>query len=448
MSGQKPTSVGKIERVRRIDATIEEITTMRLSSKRWGFAVIACFEILLWMVFSTYHKIEAQSYLWAILPGVGSVIFAFFTVGVFQEFRFRFLMAYRGFYLRRYVHALDVLQSEKYDIGKILDRRALSWWHFYRAKDLKEFEKSLFDYLASFRRAEDLFRRQVKREALNDKLAKQLEVILDEFQITGEDRRKILIDFSFQNNPRRRRESLDAIRIRIVYRRWKELQPKKDVAVPSEHQTEQITEEDFRLRCLQAEASRVTSESALSHYELGLSSSSRHEKIRLFKRALSADIHAVETTSDELVVKTASLPKVKNEVRHLSLQDFARERLVGLHGLTGTANWQMCREIILALARPGQFGGRFNKHYFAEDTVKRMVRHQCDIYGDISFDPTVFAEAVSVMLKQGVLVTKPKVDERTLSLSTRVGLATPNGSEIISMVLRLKREMGGLPRSY
>src|SRR3989338_4957963 len=77
-------------------------------------------------------------------------------------------------------------------------------------------------------------------------------------------------------------------------------------------------------------------------------------------------------------------------------------------------------EIILALARPGQSGGRFNKHYFAEDTVKRMVRRQCKMYSDILFNPTVFNKSVAWLLNHGILITKPKVDERTLSLSTKV----------------------------
>ena len=139
------------------------------------------------------------------------------------------------------------------------------------------------------------------------------------------------------------------------------------------------------------------------------------------------------------------MPSVQNEVKHLTLQNFARERLQNLAVFATETDWQMCREIILALARPGQSGGRFNKHYFAEDTVKRMVRRQCNMYGDILFRPTVFDDAVSWLLRQGVLVTKPKTDERTLSLSTRVSGATPAGAEIISTVLRLKREMSGLP---
>jgi hypothetical protein len=219
---------------------------------------------------------------------------------------------------------------------------------------------------------------------------------------------------------------------------------------PSEVVNQLDSEKDFRLKQLEKESSRVTSDAAQSYYRMALSTESRREKIRLFKRALNEDVHSA-AVDGEVVTAIATLSKTPNEaavaeVKYLSLQDFARERLTNLAAFVPVdLEWQMCREIVLALARPGQSGGRFNKHYFAEDTVKRMVRRQCNMYGDILFKPTVFSEAVSWLLHEGVLITKPKVDERTLSLSTRVSGATSAGAEIISMILRLKREMSGLP---
>ena len=450
MGYQKPVITGRVEKLRRSELTIDEVVKERRGATIFGIKAIVCFEVMSVAIYSTYRLVATQHPYWATLTGFVAFMFGWGIVGYAMFCRMQFLTAYMGFYLRRYVEALDNLKAEGYDWEKITDKNALSYWEFYWSKDLKQFEQSLFDYLRSFRRAEDLLRRQAKWAAANTKLTKQFEVVLDEFKITGAERQEILDDFSSYDNPQRRKEFLAGYRSRIAHEQWMVINTLLGSSrgyhiVPGLA----VDEEDFRLKHLEKEASKVTSDSAKQYYREALKIDSRREKIRLFKRALSEDVNSAETEG-EVIFAIATLGKtpskiVLNEVKYLSLQDFARERLIKLGQFATETEWQMCREIVLALARPGQSGGRFNKHYFAEDTVKRMVRRQCNMYGDILFKPTVFDEAVSWLLKHGVLVTKSKVDERTLSLSTNVKNATPQGAKIISMILRLKREMSGLP---
>jgi hypothetical protein len=455
MGNQKPIITGKIEKLRRSGNTIEQIVRWRREATVFGIKALVCFEIMMWAGHATYTRIIAHSY-WAFLPGVVAFVFGWGIVGYVMFSRMKFLTAYMGFYLRRYVDALDTLKAEGYDWERITDKNALSYWEFYWAKDLKQFEQSLFDYLRSFRRAEDLLRRQAKWAAANAKITSQLEMLLGEFEINGDKRQEILDDFSSYDNPERRKEVLGSIRSRLTHEEWRAMHqfatsngPSGFPRFPPEVVSRLDSEEDFRLKQLEKEALKVTSDAAKHYYGEALKADSPRKKIRLFKRALNEDVHSA-AVDGEVVAAIATVSKIPNktvvaEVRYLSLQDFARERLMNIAAFATETDWQMCREIILALARPGQSGGRFNKHYFAEDTVKRMVRRQCNMYGDTLFKPTVFDETVSWLLQQGVLVTKPKVDERTLSLSTRVSAATPVGAEIISMILRLKREMSGLP---
>ena len=447
MNYRKPVITGRVEKLRRSNLTIEEVVKGRREATMFGIKALVCFEIMVLASHATYTKIVAHSY-WAFMPGVITFVFGWGIVDYVILCRMKFLSAYMGFYLRRYVDALDTLKAEGYDWEKITDKNALSYWQFYWAKDLKRFEQSLFDYLRSFRQTEDLLRRQTKWATANAKLTRQLEVVLDEFNVAGDERLEIVEEFSSFDNPERRKDFLERFRTRVTHEGWMQLnQWAHGVSGVHQFTPEPVgSEEDFRLMYLRREASKVKGRASQFYYD-ALNAASRHDKIRLFKRALSEDIRSAEENGKTPVVvdTTSEMPSVQNEVKHLTLQNFARERLQNLAVFATETDWQMCREIILALARPGQSGGRFNKHYFAEDTVKRMVRRQCNMYGDILFRPTVFDDAVSWLLRQGVLVTKPKTDERTLSLSTRVSGATPAGAEIISTVLRLKREMSGLP---
>lgn len=457
MGHQRPSFADRARGIRAAEFPIEKVVKERRSATRYGIFAVVCFEIMWYAVYRTYHNIQEQNYFWALLPGISSLLLGFFIWDSVLQARVEFLKSYRKFYLRRYVPALDTLEAEGYDWTRITDKNALSYWQFYWAKDLKRFEQALFDYLRSFRRAEDLLRRQVKWAAANAKLTRQLEVLLGEFEIAGDRRQEILDDFSSYDNPERRKEVLASLRSQLAHDEWRAMHQFANSnglsgfpLFPTELVNRLESEEDFRLRCLEKETSKVTSDVAKAYYQMAASAKSRREKIRLFKRALSEDVHSA-AVDGEVVAVIATLSKTPGEkavadVKYLSLQDFARERLLNLVALIPVElEWQMCREIVLALARPGQSGGRFNKHYFAEDTVKRMVRRQCNMYGDVMFKPEVFDESVLWLLKNGILVTKPKVDERTLSLSTNVKNATPAGAEIISMILRLKREMSGLP---
>jgi hypothetical protein len=450
MGNQKPVRTGgKMVRAQHLDYTIEEIEKDRRHATQFGVVAIICFELLIWAIFATYHRLAEHS-LWALLPSTGLLAAGWGMVDFTKFARYEFLNAYRKFYLRRYVEAVDLLEAEGYDLNRVTDKNAFGYWSFYRSTDLLQLEQSLFDYLRSFRRAEDLLRRQAKWAAANAKLTKQLEVFLDEFQIAGAKRQEILENFSSYDNPQRRKEYLEGLRSRITHERWVELNLifTNASGVQLVRASPLVSEEDFRLKHLEAEASRVTSDLARRYYSAGLEEKTRHEKIRLFKRALNAEVIVSESllATEGMTIKPSHPQTVAKEVKYLSLQDFARERLGDLCQYWQETDWQMCREIILALARPGQAGGRFNKHYFAEDTVKRMVRRQCSMYGDIRFEPSNFDKAVAWLLDRRVLLTKPKVDERTLSLSTKVkGAATPAAAHIASLVHQLKREVKGLP---
>lgn len=448
--GQNRVFEGRMSEIRVAEFPIEEILKGRRSATRNGIVAIVCFEIIWFAIYHTYQYAQARNYR-AFATAAGTLVLAYLLYDTALYARSEFMKAWAMFYGRRYLQALDTLQAEGYRLGRINPKNFISKWEFYWAKDLKQFEQSLFDYLRSFRRAEDLYQRQVKWAATNAKLIRQLETLFEEYNVTGTRREEVMEEFSSHHNPERRKQFIASYRSRIVHERWVALNTCLLDIPGAHHRTEYPTgnEEDFRLKHLEKEASRVTSLSARYYYEQGLSTESRREKIRFFKRALSEDVGSA-AINGEAAAAAAALAKTPNEavvaeVKHLSLQEFARERLTGLRELVRGTDWRMHREIILSLARPGQSGGRFNKHYFAEDTVKRMVRRQCNMYGDFTFKPAIFDQAVSWLIMQGVLVTKPKVDERTLSLSTNAKRATPAGAQIISMVLSLKREMSGLP---
>ena len=435
--------------------TIAEIESLRNQARGYGLRACFCFTICGWAASRVLHYLGAGQAFWAVPGMIGMVLLGWSGGGYLRLGWERFKWAWADFYRRRYTGLFDELVTKDYDLTDFHRKYAFSKWAFWRAKDLVKFEETLCDYIISYRRAGDLARRRARWEAANAKLTKQLEVLLDEFQITGAEREEIVDNFSSYDNPRRRREFIDGLCNRLVYDHWREhnqwLVGANDTVVAGQVEDyEPLGIEDMRLRSLEVQASKVTSESAQQYYREALTIDSRREKIRLFKRALSEDVSSaligIEVAAAMSTISETPSKALVNEVKYLSLQDFARERLVDIAGVItpSTIDWRMCREIVLALARPGQSGGRFNKHYFAEDTVKKMVRRQCNIYGEFTFQPTNFDEAVSWLLKNGVLVTKPKVDERTLSLSTNVKNATSAGAHIVSTILRLKREMSGL----
>lgn len=344
-----------------------------------------------------------------------------FAIWTSLRFRKIFSDAYKSFYARRVCGALGKFMNDGYDWRKIPPKYALSKWEFYKAKDLVAFEHTLLDYLSEVRKAEELLRRRAKWARLNAKLTSQFDSLLDEFKIPGAQRQEMLEDFSSHENPERRKSLLTSIESRLMRERWEAEHPPVPRGVS-------------------------VLESPIESRPAAVPGSRRREKMRYFASISREAVPMVEEKASvpQSVGKQATSPE-EVEVRYLSLQSFARERLANLAEFARESDWRVCREIILALARPGQSGGRFNKHYFAEDTVKRMVRRQCNMYGEVQFNPKTFDEAVKWLLAQKVLVTKPKVDERTLSLSTNVKNASPQGAKIIKAFLLLKREMGGLP---
>lgn len=428
---------------------IEKIVTERRRATKWGIAAFLCAEaVCIALCYLAVHLAKGRYSL-----GGNFVLFttaAAFTGGAIYTGRQAYVAfneARHMFYARRTLAAIQQILDLGHDIVKIDEKYFLNRWHFYWARDLARFEQVTLDYLRSFAQAEERLRRRAKWAGANAKLERQLATVLDDYEVTGSAREEITEDFLSYDNPERRKSFLAKLRSRLPYERWQALNHALS-GVSGIHQLDPTpagSAEDFRLKYLEKEAAGTTGEAARAFYRSGLAASSRHDKIRLFKRALSEDLRVGETETIRPERSPRQPEQVLKEVVHLSLQGFVRERLKDLAQFAPHVHWEMCREIISALVRPGQSGGRFNKHYFAEDTVKRMVRRQCNMYGDFQFDPGDFDKAVAWLLDQHVLVTKPKVDERTLSLSTNVKNATKDGAVIISMVLRLKREAKGLP---
>jgi hypothetical protein len=450
--GQRKKVVSdKVEEVRGTNRPIDEITKDRREGTVHGFWASLYFALTCVLFVTSYQHIVVGN---TFLTAVGGVLGFYFAWSTYSNARWGHLMfrySLTSLYMRRYIGALDILEAEGYNINRITDKNIFSAWRFYWAKDLKVFEEALFDYLRSFRRAQDLLRKQVKWRAANTKLTQQLEILLQEFNVTGDEREEVLEDFSFIQNPNRRKEFLATYRNRMAHERWVGFNHfLRTTGAVQFDPALVVNEEDFTLKCLEKEASRVTSDSARSYYLEGLNADSRRDKKRFFNRALIEDVRLEEMRSQaEAAVATCAKSEPKtliNEVKYLSLQDFARERLASLSKFQGEVDWRMAREVVLVLADPGRSGGRFKEHYFPDDKVRRLVRRHCELYGEITFEPKAFEQSVSWLRTQKVLLLPTaKVGKRVFSLSNNVRQATPAGVEIIAAVLRLKREMSGLP---
>src|SRR3989344_6475249 len=115
MAHQRPTFADRAREVRAAKFPIEGIVKERHSATRYGVLAIVCFEILWYALYRTYHNFQAQSYVWAAVTAVGSALLAYSMYDYVAQARVEFLKAYRKFYLRRYVPALDALEDEGYN---------------------------------------------------------------------------------------------------------------------------------------------------------------------------------------------------------------------------------------------------------------------------------------------------------------------------------------------
>lgn len=351
-----------------------------------------------------------------------------------------FNVAWESFYWRRYVPLLNQFLEEGY-----VAPWSVSMWRFFREPSLQKFEETLIDGLRAARRAIDDQRRKAKWEATSKKLRPQLEAVLQEFSATEEERDQALLDFDSFENPRRKREFLDRLAQRLSYERWRHAELTFKSAPNGKLEPVRPQEDDIELRSFLARAALLTLPKARELYEQALRVDSRREKIRLLGSALNLEAKengVVEKVEDDK--PTISIPPA--EIKQLSLREFARERLKVLEQLVSKdrADWRMCREIILILLEPGKSGARFNKRYFAEDTIKVEVRRQYQLNVGQQFDPGSFKDAVKLLLDYNVLVKKPKTDERAISLSTRVkGATNKEAAAIITAFLQLKREAKG-----
>ncbi len=386
-----------------------------------------------------------------------------FTLGCFyfafheaKHMRLNFQYAAASFYARR-CHSLFSELVEKgrdYDWTNFLFAKKnflgfrggmFSRYRFWRASDLAEYEKSLIDYLISFRRAQELVKQEEKRRNISRGLLRRFILILRELQVSSEEERSYVQDFCSYKNPNRQKEFIDTVCSRIVTLRWRK---DSGLFVAKEGRgviSQDSVREDVHLKSMALQASKVSSEEAVRLYEEGLRAELRRDKIRLFGQALAREEKFDNTPeAGEAPATPGQKREIVREVRHISLQGFVRERFQSLEQICTFPEWKMRREIIISLLEPGRSGGRFNKHYFAEDTVKKMVRRQYEMYADETFDVKCLNEAISHLLSIGVLVTKPKTDERTISLSTRTKVNSKEASEIVTLVLKVKRELAGI----
>ena len=434
------------------EMTISEIEKIRRRADQYALKGVFCGAVSGWALGRARHYYHEGSTFWMIVSVVSFVLTIWGELGYFTLAWKHLKGASALFYCRRYVGLFKQLQAEKYGFASFDRQYRFSKWRFWRAKDLVAYEKTLCDYIRSYRRAEDLACRDRKWAAANQLLTTQLKGVFEEFVVPPDEQHQLLGDFSSIGNPRRRKEFLESMVRNLTYGRWvKEYH--HAITAPMFADPSGIIHprslEDVRLESLQVQASKTVSSEANSFYQEGLKTESRRDRIRLFKRALNEDVKAAEAIGEAAGVTALlgnkPMPSALAEVMHISLQSFARERLASMESLVTDADWQMCREVLLVLAEPGRSGGRFKSHYYPEDSLKRMVRRQCDMYADIPFEPAAFKEAIKWLLTHGVVTTKVKTDERTISLLSHVkGAATPEAGKIIGMVLAVKRELTGV----
>lgn len=421
--------------------TIQSITHMRERAKIMAWTALVLVVIRLALAGIALHNAhDPNSFIkwgsWAI--GMGAMILtyiAFFTMlRAWVDFR----GAWGAFYSRHYMPLVDQLTNDGYNIPW-----SVSKWRFLRVPDLKEFERTLIDGLRATRNTIDRERQSQKWARINVGHIPQLAALMDEYAVDELRRRGFADGLASYASPRKRREYLERLGAKLAYDRWK-----SQLEVVSQSPTSVAVErqflEDVELRSYEVRASQVTSPRAVATYQEGLGKTERRERLRLFGNAIRTEEKETDAPDPEQPTPvTANTVMPKAEVKYLSLQGFARERLVCLRDLIGK-DWEMCREIILVLLEPGRHGARFNKRYFAEDTVMVQVRRQYNLNVGRPFDPSTFKDAVAILFAHGVLVSKPKTDERTLSLSTRVkGAPTAQGQKVIVAALQLKRELGG-----
>ncbi len=350
-----------------------------------------------------------------------------------------FEMAWKEFYNRRYIPLRENYQVEGYDIPL-----RMSKLRFYWAPDLQEFEKTMIDGLRAARVAIDRERQSQRWERINNRLFSQFDAVCDEFRLDDQRRVQLQQEFTSYDNPRRRREWLDTLGRKLGYERWKAqatnfLNP---ASAKSSVVIEPPPNEDVELRSMRVRADCVMSPEARQLRASAKAVNNRRDEIRFLGMALRAE-ERWSSEAAEVSFVSAPRPVPSEVVRRISLQEFTRERLECFREIFGDAtDWQMCREIVLVLLEPGRRKARVGKRYLAEDTVKVEVRRRYQINVGTPFDPRVFAEAVEALKTYyGVLGSKPKTDERTLSLKTRS--AHPQGSRAIQEAFALKRELGG-----
>ncbi|MBP9822528.1 MAG: hypothetical protein KBC81_03785 [Candidatus Pacebacteria bacterium] len=426
------------------DLSIQEVEKLRSKVKATlTFAfVLVCIRVLIALeVYFQISQVQSHAlkqFLAMFAIGAGGLMF--YAMILLHLSVPKLAEAWRAFAARRYGPFYQTFHEEGYEAP---------WqcgiWKFLTAPSLQGLEDSLVDGLRAARTVIDRERRQERWDRTNVWLRKQFDAILDDFSVPQERRVGYLSLFETSANPRKRREYLQVMAHKLALQEWLAKHPAVEVSA-AETTHSHPSSEDIELRSMEVRASHLTNPKALYLYQRAKDLKSRRERIRLLGEALREDESGAEKNTASQTPVRQEAPKVQHEIKHVFLQEFVRERLSGMKFLVGGGvDWEMCREVVLVPLQPGRRDARFNKHYFAEDTVRETVERQYRLSTGRPFRPAEFKRAVSRLIDLGVLVTKAKTDERTISLSTRTkGSGTSQGAEIVSMILKLKRELSGL----
>ncbi len=431
MTKNKEMSLAEIEKLRKsVDADI------------WLATVAIAIRLLIACVAYVGVKSDSEMVGWfSAVIGIGSGVITFAAVAMLGKTFKDFQLAWSAFYLRRYLPFLRSFVEDGYYAPWSVSR-----WRFYMADDLVEFERTLLDGLRAARTTIDRERKLEKWHRVGLELRSQLDVLLDTYKIT-DGRVDIYAEFFEYENPRRKRDFLNRLAQQLAYESW--CPSETTTALEKTTAVKHVELVDVELRSFEAMASQVTDQTAQIMVKNAEKLSSRREKIRLLGQALQLDQKAMsarfERQLNVVPVVEPTTREQKEASKRITLGEFCRERLASMQSLVDKdVDWQMCREILLVLLEPGRKGARFNKHYFAEDTVSTEVRRRYQVNVGGQFSKITFDRSVKYLLGSGVLVSKPKTDERTLSLSTRAkGAQNPQAAEIIAAVLHLKQELNG-----
>lgn len=375
---------------------------------------------------------------------IGVLIVMLFVNGLAFGFMRAALMksweARRAFYGYRVYPAVMLMRNEGYDVSWV----KYPFWSFFGCKDTAALEASFFEAMRESRKRQDQERLDRKNRVKEEALLAELESVLEFFEVDEATRAGFRKSFATYRSIRNQKEFIGRIEARLFDRQWRAAFMVPVDGGSAEIERDFTEKDDLKLKNMREDASRTESSAAQWWYLAGLrAGDDRRQALRMFGKALMEER---KSKALKKVAEAEAQPeKEMAPVVHLSLGDFARTKFASLRGMISEeVDWQVCREIIIALSELGKSRGRFGEHYLPEDSLLKKVRRQCDLYTDKGFDPKKFQAAIDWLLRARVLFPKPKTDERMLSLSTRSDEA--EGRKIVHLVVSVNQEVRGIKR--